>query len=266
MIMMRITVQIVESAPEMSKRLTSEESKQLFSGFDPSLYPATIRPRKDGTYSKKGILNAKQIIDNRKQKEFQGAILCEYCSKILYHKNQKISEGERKRIRTRHEKFKHPDHNHSSMSEMRLYGFRGKDAVCWHYGLLAKSAGLTGQPEAGVYISNSAGNPYAYKVIPESVGEFSGEYEDRNKTKPIFEGDRVEVSLIGINYSSKRIKGTVTFKDGCFDVVFDEETYDRPLDCMRKQLYLKSFVVNRAVVVIGNTYENNNRSTKEVRN
>ena len=39
----------------------------------------------------------------------------------------------------------------------------------WFSGLLAISQGHRGQPEAGHYISNAAGMPWAYKVIPETI-------------------------------------------------------------------------------------------------
>ena len=39
----------------------------------------------------------------------------------------------------------------------------------WFSGLLSISQGHNGQPEAGYYISNSAGMPWAYKVVPETV-------------------------------------------------------------------------------------------------
>lgn len=71
---------------------------------------------------------------------------------------------------------------------MRQIKFRGKSiAKEWHYGLLAQSAGFPGQPDEGMYISNSVGAPYAYQVVPESVGEYIG-LNDLNGVK-IFEGD-----------------------------------------------------------------------------
>ena len=72
--------------------------------------------------------------------------------------------------------------------DMRQYGFRGKSSAGeWHYGLLAQSAGFPGQPIAGMYISNSVGAPYAYRVIPESVGQYI-EKSDKNGNE-IYEGD-----------------------------------------------------------------------------
>lgn len=71
---------------------------------------------------------------------------------------------------------------------MRQIGFRGKSiANEWHYGLLAQSAGMLGQPDEGIYISNTVGAPYAYQVVPESIGEYIGK-ADKNNSK-IYEGD-----------------------------------------------------------------------------
>lgn len=71
---------------------------------------------------------------------------------------------------------------------MRQYRFRGQGiAGEWYHGLLAQSVGFPGQPDEGMYISNSAGLPYAYQVIPKTVGQFIG-LTDRTGTE-ICEGD-----------------------------------------------------------------------------
>ena len=67
---------------------------------------------------------------------------------------------------------------------MREILFRGKDIKGnWHIGLLAHIGNAW-------YISNSAGVSTAFEVIPETIGQFTGLTDD--KDKKIFEGDIVE--------------------------------------------------------------------------
>ena len=57
----------------------------------------------------------------------------------------------------------------------------------WVYGLLSISQGCKGQPLPGYYISNSAGMPWAFRILPESLGQYIG-LRDKQKTE-IFEDD-----------------------------------------------------------------------------
>jgi hypothetical protein len=73
---------------------------------------------------------------------------------------------------------------------MREIKFRGKDTNGkWHFGLLSISQGCAGHPEKGYYISNSCGSPWAYQVIPDTVGEFICEKDCEENA--IYEGDIV---------------------------------------------------------------------------
>ena len=79
----------------------------------------------------------------------------------------------------------------------------------WAYGLLAISQGYPGQPEAGCYISNSCGMPWAYSVRPETVGQYIN-FNDKDG-KEMCEGD-----VLGAE--GRWFEPTIGFENGQFVV------------------------------------------------
>ena len=115
---------------------------------------------------------------------------------------------------------------------MREILFRGKDVKeNWHIGLLAKSGN-------GWYISNSAGIPLAYEVIPSTVGQYTG-LTDKNGNK-IFEGDIVQgawETIFAVYYDSNYLQYRAKVKDD----------YTREIDYYGNSTQIE---------VIGNIYDN----------
>lgn len=70
--------------------------------------------------------------------------------------------------------------------------FRGKtfagEWVCGNLTVLTKKYSNI---EPGAYISNSAGKPFAFKVIPETVGQYIGVKDKYNKK--IYNGDKLRM-------------------------------------------------------------------------
>lgn len=87
----------------------------------------------------------------------------------------------------------------------------------------------------------------------DNIMEFTG-LKDK-KDKEIYENDIVKCSSLGISEKPGIIIGVVKQIDGCFTVVFNKPVYDAISKCYRKNLYVKCFVVNDDIEIIGNIYE-----------
>ena len=77
----------------------------------------------------------------------------------------------------------------------------------WFIGLLSVSQGKAGQPPVGYYISSAAGQPWAYQVRPETVGQFTG-LLDKNG-KEIYEKEEV----IGAHFNGSYKEGIVEWSN-----------------------------------------------------
>jgi len=70
--------------------------------------------------------------------------------------------------------------------------FRAKDTSGeWRGGMVAESAGFPWQVEKGIYISNTAGAPWAFKVRPETISQYINLHD--NDGDKIFSGHIVRI-------------------------------------------------------------------------
>ena len=108
----------------------------------------------------------------------------------------------------------------------------------WVYGFIHILERKLGNVDAGTYISNAGGSPFAFQIRPETVGQCTG-LKDRNG-KFIFDGD-----ILGI----KRPWWKVYWKDGGFrcEDVNELGNEDKTLRMAHQDDSLQ---------ILGNIYEN----------
>ena len=128
---------------------------------------------------------------------------------------------------------------------MRTIKFRGKNLKGqWHYGLLCHDK--TKDSDYEWFISNSAGKPYAFGAIPETIGQFTG-LHDKNG-KEIYEDDLLGYWTKDVNKKDKLLLCRVSFRNGAF-VADVSKNLDGKLFTDLSS-YLDKYIV------IGNIYEN----------
>ena len=118
---------------------------------------------------------------------------------------------------------------------MREILFRGMDIKGkWHIGNIAEVA-ESPHPgvDAGMYISNTFGMPFAYQIRPETRGQYIGLLDKNDKR--IFEDDILSCGLI---------KGYVEFSGVGYSLTYGDHGY-----VLKPKDYLES-------EIIGNIHEN----------
>lgn len=129
------------------------------------------------------------------------------------------------------------------MKEIKFRGLSIKEE--WHIGNVAILKEQSYSVPAGTYISNSIGNPYAYSVRPETVGQFV-ELKDKNGIE-IYEGDILQ------SFPNNDTKFEV-----CFGWNTDRNAYGW---CLKSLQIDKTYAFDNSylkMAVVGNIHENQN--------
>jgi hypothetical protein len=133
---------------------------------------------------------------------------------------------------------------------VRQTRFRGKQISGeWVYGNLTVLLKKVGPIEPGTYISNSAGLPFAYSVIAETVSEFTGA-KDRKGTA-VYEADILYSCCETVNILTRIDTGEM--KENYNIVKWLPEKCCFSSDGVS---YLLSSIVLEFKEVIGNIYDN----------
>lgn len=139
---------------------------------------------------------------------------------------------------------------------MRKIEFRGKlHTGEWVYGNLTILTARYQNINPGSFISNSAGKPFAFRVQPETVGQYIG-LKDKNNKKT-YEGDRLQMfrhsDITGKHEPNK------VWKDGGYHndirtVQFNMGTFYTFNDCGIEIAFMHLARPGESFAVIGNIH------------
>ena len=125
---------------------------------------------------------------------------------------------------------------------MRGIKFRGKLVSSeWVAGNLSILSRQYRNILPGSYISNSGGSPFAYRVLPDTVGQYTG-LKDKNDVE-IYEGDIVCVFEVYVH--------EVIFQDGAFGYITNDDFIPFGHNCYFNWINGKSDDIE----VVGNVHD-----------